>query len=387
MTRFQILLDKYVAGSLVEDELHELLSLLKDNQSVLREKLLSDLKAHAFDGLLSAEGSARILSKINERKTAGVSITARVIPFYLRAVAAASILFFFAMGTYLFFIKKPARQPVTAHRKTHNHVIVPGGNHAMLTFSNGSTIVLDHASTGNLMQDGNTKIVKLDSGRLAYYKEEANNKALLFNTITTPRGGQYQVQLPDGTQVWLNAASSLKFPTTFMGDHREVELKGEAYFEVTKNKVMPFVVSVGQTKVTVLGTHFNINAYSDEQSINTTLLEGSVKFNAGVQQQLLHPGQQSLFNTSTTVLTLKPVDVKQAIAWKNGFFEFDNTDLASIMRQLSRWYNVEVSYKTIDNKNLFGGGISRKINLSEVLRLLETNGVHFKIESNKITVL
>lgn len=387
MSRFQILLDRYVDGFLNEDELQELLSMLPDNQSILEEKVLSDLKANAFDGVINADQSTRILNKIIEGKSRTLNTTSKVIPFHRRWIAVASIIFFLAMGTYIFLEKKPAERPVISQKKGNKNVIIPGGNHAILTLSNGSTIVLDNAKNGNLIQQGNTKVVKLDNGRLAYYKDDVNNKALLFNTITTPRGGQYYVQLPDGTHVWLNAASSLKFPTTFAGVNREVELNGEAYFEVVKNNSMPFVVIVRQTKVTVLGTHFNINAYNDEQNINTTLLEGSVKFNAGLLEKLLHPGQQSVFNTTTSTLTVQPVDVNQVIAWKNGFFEFDNTDLATIMRQISRWYDVDISYKSFDNKSRFGGGISRKLNLSEVLHLLETSGVQFKIENRKVIVL
>jgi transmembrane sensor len=193
--------------------------------------------------------------------------------------------------------------------------------------------------------------------------------------------------LPDGTIVWLNAASSLKFPTSFAGSKRQVELTGEAYFEVTENKSMPFEVLTGETSVSVLGTHFNINAYADEASINTTLLEGAVKVHTGQAAKLLKPGQQSVFVNATGALSIQPADVDQAIAWKRGFFEFDNTDLQTIMRQISRWYDVDIVYQIQGSKALFGGGISRKLNLSEVLHLLEASGVYFKVENRKVTVL
>jgi len=296
----------------------------------------------------------------------------------------------------MLLVRKPAANTIAqntiAQKTTAKNDIAPGGNHALLTLSNGTTIVLDDAKNGKLVDQGNMKVVKLDSGMLAYYNNNKNDQTTVYNTISTPRGGQYQVKLPDGTLVWLNSASSLKFPTTFAGAKREVELSGEAYFEVVKNKAMPFKVAIVTPsgdggEVTVLGTHFNINAYNDETSINTTLLEGSVKFTAGFVEKLLHPGQQSVFNTSSQTVKVQSVDVHQVIAWKDGFFEFDNTDLATIMRQLSRWYDVDISYQTINNKGLFGGGISRKLNLSEVLHLLETNGVQFKIEDRKVIVL
>ena len=304
-------------------------------------------------------------------------------------VAAAAVIIIFVLAGANFIFNIQFQQPIVKAATKHilKNDAAPGGNKAILTLSNGAYIILDSAANGMLIQQGNTKIMKLDSGQLAYNLSNEKPGEVFYNIISTPRGGQYQIVLPDGSKVWLNAASSLKFRTTFVGVNREVELNGEAYFEVVKNNSMPFVVTVRQTKITVLGTHFNINAYSDEKSINTTLLEGSVKFNAGLQEELLHPGQQSQFNTKTTELTVQPVDVNQVVAWKNGFFEFDKTDLVTIMRQISRWYNVDISYQNIDNKSLFGGGISKKLNLSEVLHLLETNGVHFKIEDKIVIVL
>ena len=328
--------------------------------------------------------------KFNEKTETSVvylpSIKKRSI--WLR-IAAAVIILIIGAGTY-FLLNHPQKEHEIVKSTKENHQkddIMPGGNHALLTLSNGNTIILDNAKNGNLGNQGNTQVMKLDSGTLAYYNNNKNDQEVVYNTISTPRGGQYEIKLPDGTHVWLNSASSLKFPTTFSGTKREVELSGEAYFEVVKNKQMPFEVLVGSTKVSVLGTHFNINAYNDEPSINTTLLEGSVKFTVGSIEKLLHPGQQSVFYTSSQTVKVYSVDVQEVIAWKNGFFEFDNTDLATIMRQLSRWYNVDIIYQTTNNKGLFGGGISKQLNLSEVLHLLETNGVKFKIEDRKVIVL
>lgn len=389
MSRFQVLLDKYLDASLSEDELKEFLILLPANQGILENKVIEDLEERAFDGMTSQQQRDRMFKEIIERKNAIEEKPSKLIFFTVkRVIAAAAVICCLASGIYLLTEKKTAHAPVVARKTTTKNHIVPGGNHAMLTLSNGATILLDNAKNGNLIEQGKTKVVKEDNGKLAYYNNsDTNNKAIEYNTISTPRGGQYEIKLSDGTHVWLNAASSLKFPTTFTGNNRRVELSGEAYFEVAKNKSMPFEVMVLQTKVTVLGTHFNINAYSDEKSINTTLLEGSVKFSAGSLEKLLLPGQQSVFTSFSKPIIIQPVDVDQVIAWKNGFFEFDNTDLPTIMRQISRWYDVDISYETSDNKGRFGGGISRKLNLSEVLHLLETNGVHFKIEGRKIVVL
>jgi ferric-dicitrate binding protein FerR (iron transport regulator) len=210
---------------------------------------------------------------------------------------------------------------------------------------------------------------------------------VLYNTLTTPRGGQYQLTFPDGSRVWLDAASSIKYPTAFTGKVREVEMTGEAYFEIAKNTRMPFVVKAGGTTTTVLGTHFNINAYDDERTLITTLLEGSVKFGCGKEEKVLHPGQQAVLNAETRSFTVKDADTYQAVAWKNGQFDFDDKDLPAIMRQISRWYNIDINFQSTYDGATFGGGISRQLNLSHVLRLLDKSGVHTRLEDHKLIIL
>jgi len=237
---------------------------------------------------------------------------------------------------------------------------------------------------------------------LAYHlpkiEVSAKNATVLYNTITTPRGGQYQVMLSDGSKVWLNAASSLHFPTSFTGQQRIVELTGEAYFEVAhvsavgeKNK-LPFIVKIitasgARREVEVLGTHFNINAYNDESVVKTTLLEGSVKMTQESGSTLLIPGQQAQLNSNGDVNILKDADMDEAIAWKNGMFQFKKVDIKTIMRQIARWYDVDIEYqKNVDEK--FYAEISRNTNVSNVFRILEeTGGVHFVIEGKKVVVL
>ena len=210
---------------------------------------------------------------------------------------------------------------------------------------------------------------------------------LSFNTITTPRGGQYQVVLPDGSMVLLNAGSSLTYPTLFTGAERKVELTGEAYFEVAHNPAMPFrVCSKGQV-VEVLGTHFNINAYDDEPGIKTTLLQGKVKVTATVKKQtlILQPGEQAFLGISA--FNEHDVDVDQAVAWKNGLFMFDGDDIQQVMRSISRWYDVDVTYKGAAPADLFSGSVSKFSNVSEVLNTLQATGkVHFSIEGKNINV-
>ncbi len=269
--------------------------------------------------------------------------------------------------------------------------IAPGGNRALLTLADGSVVVLDSAKNGNISRQGGTTVQKSSDGHLVYNYRGSNRPAaseMVFNTIATPRGGQYQVVLPDGSKVWLNAASSLKFPTAFAGRERSVELTGEAYFEVVKNAAKPFrVKSTGQT-IEVLGTHFDINSYADEPVVKTTLLEGSVKIVRGAENIVLKPGQQSSFSTMGTnpILINSNVDVNEVLAWKNEMFQFNEADIEVVMRQIARWYNVEVVFSRTSYEDHFSGKISRNENISQILKILELSGANFKIEGKKIIV-
>lgn len=267
--------------------------------------------------------------------------------------------------------------------------IHPGRNKAILTLGDGSKIALNDARNGTLARQGNTKIDKLSNGKLIYHRNDKRGAetTLLYNTMTTPRGGQYQVTLPDGTQVWLNAESSITYPTFFDGKKRDVTITGEAYFEVAKNKKMPFYVHSGDQTVRVLGTHFNINSYGDEDGIKTTLLEGSVKVfltNQELPGTVIKPGEQAhLRNGGFNVST---VDTDEVVAWKNGITSFNNADIKSVMRQLSRWYDVEVKYEPNLPERAFSGEISRTANLSEVFKILKMSNINFKVEGRTIIV-
>ncbi|HQW45168.1 MAG TPA: FecR domain-containing protein, partial [Chitinophagaceae bacterium] len=265
--------------------------------------------------------------------------------------------------------------------------VAPGGNKAILTLADGSTIILDNAANGSLTEQGNTKVIKLDDGQLAYNTLNEKPTEIVYNTISTPRGGQYQLTLADGTKVWLNAASTLRFPATFSGNERKVELTGEGYFEVAKNAAMPFKVSVNNMTVEVLGTHFNINSYSDEASIKTTLLEGAVKVTNGDAVQMLSPSNQAQLTADGEIRLNRNVDIEDVVAWKNGIFNFSGTAIENIMRQISRWYDLDVSYEGAISKETFSGVVSRNSNLSQVLKIMEQAGVKFKIEGKKIIVM
>jgi ferric-dicitrate binding protein FerR (iron transport regulator) len=265
--------------------------------------------------------------------------------------------------------------------------VPPGTDKALLTLGNGSTIELDSAHTGELGMQGHTRIVKTDSGQVVYMAGDGG-AATTYNTLTTPRGGQFQLVLPDGTKVWLNAASSLRFPTVFSGGKRRVELTGEAYFEVVKNSSMPFSVEVGNSSVEVLGTHFEVMAYPDENGVSAALLEGSIRFTKGTNSEIIQPGEQATAPLASSEISVrKDVDLDAIVAWKNGMTVFKNARLQTIMRTVARWYDVQVIYQgSIPEKSL-SGGIPRNTNLSQVLKVLESYHLHFKLEGKQITVM
>ena len=301
---------------------------------------------------------------------------------------AAACGVFIALGAYYYYhLASPPKPPAIAATPLIKD-IAPGGNRAMLTLSDGSQIPLDSAGNGVLAQQGNTRITKLSNGQLAYDGSGSSADKVLYNTMSTPLGGQYKLILPDGTTVWLNAGSSIYYPTAFTGNERSVTITGEVYFEVAKNEKMPFFVKANNTTVAVLGTHFNINAYKDEASTNTTLLEGTVKVTTQQQQQTLAPGQQARVSTTRQAIqVVDHVDISQVIAWKEGFFSFNDADLPTVMRQLSRWYNVDVKYEGDIPQRVFTGEIGRNLTLSQVLKGLSKTRIRYRIENgNRIII-
>ncbi|MBW7840774.1 MAG: FecR domain-containing protein [Chitinophagaceae bacterium] len=308
-------------------------------------------------------------------------------------IAAAVIAFTILAGGYWWSMQSrhnPQQLAEANHENQYQNDLEPGGNKAVLTLADGSTIILDSINSGAISTQGNVMVIKLSDGQLSY-KVSAQKEAgatISYNTITTPKGGQYQLELADGSKVWLNAASSLTFPTAFSGAQRNVKMKGEAYFEVSKDASKPFIVSAGEVSVEVLGTEFNVNAYEDEENLKTTLLKGAVNVTDNRQTITLVPGEQARFNHSNHQLkTLKGVDVNSVIAWKNGFFSFNDASLKEVMQQLARWYDVDVVYEGTVKEREFGGKIDRNANASQVLKILEESNVHFRIEGKKIIVM
>jgi ferric-dicitrate binding protein FerR (iron transport regulator) len=291
----------------------------------------------------------------------------------------------------LWLLRRPAvKESPQSGTASLSHDCAPGGNVAILTLSDGSTITLDSAHDGVLAQQGSSSVTKLKTGQLAYKTLDGKPAPAVFNTLTTPRGGQYRLVLPDGSEVWLNAASSITYPTLFDGRERTVRITGEAYFEIAQDAARPFKVvvnaSIGEQEVEVLGTHFNVKAYTDESVITTTLLEGRVRLNSKGAGLVLDPGQQGTQQADGNIRMNPHADTEAAIAWKNGLFHFEHTDIREVMRQLARWYNVDVVFEGKVPDEKFDGEITRNSNLTEVLKILQLSNVHFKVDNNKVTV-
>jgi transmembrane sensor len=305
---------------------------------------------------------------------------------------AAAVLVIIAAASLLFVKNKKVVTPGRNYAKNINyrHDVKPGANKALLTLENGRQIALNDVGVGTVLKQGNITVSKQTNGLLEYKitSNTGSTSAIAYNTISTPVGGQYSVVLPDGSKVWLNAASSLKFPAAFTGTERKVELTGEGYFEIAKNKHMPFKVKFNQEEVEVLGTHFNIMAYPDEEITRTTLLEGSVKISKNNVKRILIPGQQAIYGLQTNGFNITTVNTDEAIAWKNGLFLFHNENIKSIMKKIARWYDVDVYYQGAFAGQEYGGRVSKSKNLSEILKNLELTGtIHFKIDGRRVTVM
>lgn len=313
-------------------------------------------------------------------------------------VAAAVLMA--VIGTTVFYTLNKRKTDIASlpvAERYHNDVN-PGGDKAVLELADGQKIVLDNTSNGELAQQGRVSVIKSDSGQVAYKVGKTGNEvAISYNTISTPKGGQYQVILPDGSKVWLNAASSLRFPTSFAGNTRTVELMGEGYFQVEKDKARPFRVKVsplqgapataGRMEVEVLGTEFDLMAYGDEDHQAATLISGDVVVWSGDKKMQLKPDQQVVLNKQTSLLNLiDNPELEPIVAWKNGVFQFHDASIQSIMRQAARWYDIEVDYSG-EVKQQFNGTVPRQVNLSTLLQILEATGwVHFRVDGKKVTV-
>lgn len=383
----------------------------KDTAFQLIRQLIEDDIAADNESSLPEERLQLILQSIVETDNAVIGedklTPVRKMKFrWLRYAAAIAAILLLSTALYLNLWKKDG----SALTQTDIAAIKPGGDRAVLKLSDGREIVIDSAMNGNLAQDGNVLISRNAKGEIIYDARNASGDGITMNTMTTPKGGQFQLVLPDGTRVWLNAASSLRYPASFNENKRVVEMNGEAYFEVKKDASRPFFVRInGQAEVQVTGTSFNINSYSDEPTINTTLIEGSVKLvpdfrslpvTSGDKNTVsLVPGQQARVahadaagGNTVTSADIEKADIEKVTAWKNGMFNFEGSKLKDAMRQLARWYDIEVVYddavlkKGMQNALLMGG-ISRSLSLADVLEVFGVLGLHFRLEEGRRLVL
>ncbi|MBN9380510.1 MAG: FecR domain-containing protein [Chitinophagaceae bacterium] len=389
--RLQYLFNRYVNNTCSTDELREfwqLMGELSENDIVTEDiKHLWEARRNSRYSSENVDWDTLFDEMMRKGKRLEINyekVGSRSKLKWIRIVAAACLLgVIVSGGIYLFDIKKTTEKALQAGIVND---VLPGKNGAILTLDNGKQVILDSSGNGVVALQNGARIEQ-DSGKLTYHKDKTT-AAISNNTMTTPVGRKYQLTLSDGTQVWLNAASSITFPTTFSGDQRVVSITGEAYFEVARDTKKPFLVNVDNMRVEVLGTNFNINAYSDEDIIKTTLLQGSVKVKKGGNEQLLLPGQQAQLDKDNKFRLITDVDMDLEMAWKNDEFYFKYADLRTVMRQLSRWYDLEIIYENgapLDKH--FEGEIPMNTMLSQVLDVLGKNNVHFHLQGKKLTVL
>lgn len=370
------MIKRYVAGKATPEEIEfvETYYNYQERQDVqeFSTEELEQLRKQTFEN---------ISSRLNSGNTKSEKQTTRL---YIYSSVAAAVLLAL---TFVILLQvnsdKDRKKQLSSLNKPLD--IRPGSNRATLTLADGTKIDLDDKAEGKLKETPGLLISKTSKGELIYIvtadKNTAGNKG--SNTVSTPKGGQYQVVLPDGTRVWLNAASALTYPLSFSGGQRRVQLEGEGYFEVAKNKAMPFHVISGDQDVEVTGTHFNVNGYKDNGSVNTTLLEGGVTVHSLGGDQKIRPGEQAMVRDGTAKIRVRTVDTAEETAWKNGFFEFNNSSLKVILNQLERWYDIRVDYQNLPAKR-YNGTISRNVRLSQVLNMLEVTGnIRFKIQKGR----
>lgn len=371
------LIKKFEQGRASDTEMHELEAWF---QSFEHNPNITE----GFSPEQRFKAKAALFSRINESIDRELDIPpprrqAKQVSIFARLMIAASILIAVSVSAYFFLRQqKPVEQ--TAENLTTD--FAPGNNKAMLTLGNGQKIVLTGAKNGRLATQGNVVINKTADGEVVY-GSDGKNEAIAMNTMTTPRGGSYHLTLSDGTGVWLNASSSIKYPTAFTGTGREVEISGEVYFEVAHNAQMPFRVKTGTQTVEVLGTHFNINGY--DKPVKTTLLEGSIALAAGDLKKVIKPGQQAMVMPGD--IRTQRVDVDEIVAWKDGFFDFTDADIQTVMREFSRWYDIDVVFDGPVTTETFTGRIPRSWSFAKVLKLSKSfKSIHLTIEGRRVMV-
>lgn len=391
-SNIEILFRKFSATEASEEEIREMFRLiaLGDSDPELLKLLQSEMETSGLDGAVEQERRDKVLNRIKEviAVIEGQSTVPAKKRSYKWVAIAAAILMVLAVA--MFFFRSGSENGKIDPESVYANDVAPGKTGATLTLANGQRIRLTDAANGTLAKEAGVEISKAADGKLIYELKGTEGGANKINTLSTARGETYQLRLPDGSLIWLNAASSLTYSAA-LEEHgvRRVRLEGEAYFQIAKDAVHPFVVETKSQQVQVLGTHFNVNAYPDEPDVRTTLLEGSVKVTVSESEdgtKVLVPGQQA--RAEHNQLNVLAVNTSEAIAWKNGFFEFRRAPLGMIMRDLSRWYDIDIEYADNSSREVvLSGYVARSRNISVILeRMQATGGVHFKIEGKKVFV-
>lgn len=377
------LLDRYLAGTATIPEQERVEAWLDSNEDLNNDwEQMDETQRNDFLATLYQ----RIQVSIQQRDKPVVSMGSRR---WVKWIAAAAIIVMIVGGWWMMERKAQVTGGKSQVART-NDVAAPTNTRAVITLADGSKVYLDSLGNGVIAQQNNVKVVKNNSGEIVYQSLTTGHSPLTYNTLFNPRGSKViSLTLSDGTKVWLNSESSLKYPTAFAASTREVEITGEAYFEVQHNAKQPFKVHLPNGSVIEdIGTAFNVNAYSDEDAIKATLIEGSVKITAANARVKLEPRQQAVLTGHSLLTTHNDVDVNQVVAWKNGIFSFKSTDLKTMMRQIARWYDVDINYDGNIPERTFTGEIPRTVNLSELLKLFEASKIHFYIDAanKKLTI-
>jgi transmembrane sensor len=382
---FKELLARLSVGKLTREQGADLSGLLHDpaRREELEGLIPGDLDAADIEDVSSAKIRKLMFQHVRLRIAEPPIVGKRPFPLYYW-VAAAMVGVLVAGGWWWMAQRAANTKPTTAN--VFRNDVAPGGNHAVLTLANGMKVVLDSVMKGKLADQGKMEVLKMDSNRVEYRPVGGGYEGSVYNTLSTPTGGQSEVILADGTRVWLNALSSLRFPTDFSGTNRTVELTGEGYFEVARNKAKPFYVRAKGVDVQVLGTSFDVNAYMDDSTIRTSLLEGSVKLERSGANLELKPGQQGKTVGAAGLAVVPEADMDVVLAWRKGIFRFDEADIEAVMKQLSRWYGIDVKYTVNPTGGSYGGSIGRDLTLTQVLNGLNLGGVHFRLEGKTLTV-
>jgi transmembrane sensor len=381
MQRIQILFEKYLNNQISPDEFSELWQLMDEKRisGELSPQLQELWEQAPYYSLPPDEWE----QKMQQRQLAQLPVRRRKFNWRPYAVAASLLM---VIASYWVITSTFSGKEIKDDHTRNLAEVQPGHNGAVLTLSNGKQLVLDSAGNGALAIDANVAIIKKD-GELVY---NGNTAEVVYNTISTDNGRQWRLVLPDGTKVWLNAASSIRYPLNFIGNERLVEMTGEAYFEVVHNGQKPFRVKVGDRMIEDIGTSFNINSYTDEADMKTTLLEGAVSiFTPAAAAPVLvsKPGQQAQVTSSGKIRLKEEADLDEVMAWKNGMFSFNQSDIESIMRQIGRWYDLSVVYKGTKSRETFSGMVSRNSNLVQVLKIMEQASIKFRLEGKTLIVI